>query len=174
METITLDQALELFKLPREAGIFEDKPMVASVGKFGPYVRHDGKFYSLGKEDDPLSITEERAVAIIEAKRKADSEKLIKEFAENPDVKVLNGRYGPYIVAMGKNVKIPKGTEPADLTLDECLALAEQTPEKKGRFAPAASKAKPAAAAPKAKTTKAKAAATDEAPKKTVSRAKKK
>jgi len=140
IETVTLEEALELFKLPREAGTFEDKTMTVAVGRFGPYIRHDGKFYSLTKEDDPLSIDEARCIELIEKKRKADAEKEIKVFEENPDVKILNGRFGPYIAALGKNVKIPKDVEPASLSLEECLKLAEEAPEKKGRGIKAAAK----------------------------------
>ncbi len=140
IETVTLEEALELFKLPREAGTFEDKTMTVAVGRFGPYIRHDGKFYSLTKEDDPLSIDEARCIELIEKKRKADAEKEIKVFEENPDVKILNGRFGPYIAALGKNVKIPKDVEPASLSLEECLKLAEEAPEKKGRGVKAAAK----------------------------------
>ncbi|HVD98123.1 MAG TPA: type I DNA topoisomerase [Cytophagaceae bacterium] len=135
IENITLEDALELFKLPREAGEYEGKVMKVAIGRFGPYILHDSKFYSIGKEDDPLQVTEQRCIEIIEAKRKAEAEKLIKEFPENADVKVLNGRWGPYIVAGNKNVKIPKGKDPKSLTLQECLELAENAPEKKGRFA---------------------------------------
>jgi DNA topoisomerase I len=134
IENLTLDEALELFKLPREIGDFEGKPMVAAIGRFGPYIRHDGKFYSLGKEDDPLSVSLERALEIITAKRKADVDKYIKAFDENPEVQILNGRFGPYIKVGKKNVKIPKGKEPVSLTLQECLELAEKTPEKKGKL----------------------------------------
>jgi len=136
IETITLEEALDLFKLPRVVGTFEDKDMTAALGRFGPYIRHDSKFYSLTKEQDPHTITADEAVVLIEAKRKADAEKLIKDFPENPDVQVLNGRFGPYIVAGKKNVKIPKGEEPAELTLERCLELAAATPDKptKGRF----------------------------------------
>lgn len=133
LETITLEDALELFKLPRNVGEYEDKEITVAIGRFGPYVRHDGKFASLTKEDDPYSISRERAIELIEAKRKADAEKFIKVFDENPDVQVLNGRYGPYIKVGKKNVKIPKGTEPASLTLEQCLELAEKAPEKKRR-----------------------------------------
>ena len=131
---------MELFKLPREAGIFEEKPMTVAIGKFGPYVKHDSKFYSLDKLDDPMTISEERAIAIIENKRKAESEKLIKDFTENADVKVLNGRYGPYIAVGKKNVKIPKGKEPKDVTLEECLVWADETPDKKPKFIPKSKK----------------------------------
>ncbi|TAF67661.1 MAG: type I DNA topoisomerase [Cytophagales bacterium] len=128
IESITFEEALELFKLPRQVGAFEDKPMTAAIGKFGPYVKHDGKFYSIPKEEDPLSISEERAIELITLKRKQDSEKIIKSFAENAEVQILNGRYGPYIKIGDKNIKIPKGKEPASLTLEECLALAEEKP----------------------------------------------
>jgi len=137
IESITLEEALDLFKLPRVVGEFEGKDMTAALGRFGPYIRHDSKFYSLTKEQDPHTITAEEAVALIEAKRKTDAERLIKSFAENPDVQVLNGRFGPYIVAGKKNVKIPKGEEPGELTLERCLELAAATPDKPvkgGRF----------------------------------------
>jgi DNA topoisomerase I len=137
LETITLEESMELFKLPRTVGEFEGLEMVVNVGKFGPYILHDKKFISLPKEDDPYEVTEERAIEIITTKRKADAEKTIKEFAENAEVKILNGRYGPYIVVGKKNVKIPKDKEPAALTLEECLTLAEATPDapaKKGGF----------------------------------------
>jgi DNA topoisomerase I len=130
LETITLEEALELFKLPREVGTFENKGMTVAIGRFGPYIRHDGSFYSLGKTDDPYDISEERAIEIIEAKRLADSQKLIKSFPQNPDVQVLNGRFGPYIKVGKENIKIPKGKKPEELTLQECLELAENKPEK--------------------------------------------
>ena len=133
LEAITYEEALDLFKLPREVGTYEDKVIVAAIGRFGPYIRHDNKFVSLTGDDDPYTVVQERAIELIEAKRKADAEKLIKSFDENPDVQVLNGRYGPYIKAGKKNVKIPKDKEPKDLTLKECLTLAENAPEKKRR-----------------------------------------
>ncbi|SNR32750.1 type I DNA topoisomerase [Hymenobacter mucosus] len=138
IENITLEEALDLFKLPRIVGQFEEKDMTAALGRFGPYIRHDSKFYSIGKEQDPHTITAQEAIGLIEAKRKADAERLIKEFTERPDVQILNGRFGPYIVVGKKNVKIPKGEEPAGLTLERCLELAEATPDrpaKGGRFA---------------------------------------
>ncbi len=131
IDTITLEDALELFKLPREVGMFEEKPMIVAVGRFGPYIKHDDKFYSLGKEDDPMEISEPRSVELIEAKRKADAERLIKSFDDYPDIQILNGRWGPYIKAGTKNVKIPKGKEVLSLTLEECIDLADKTPEKK-------------------------------------------
>ena len=134
IETIKLEEALELFRLPRTAGQFEDQEMIVGIGKYGPYIRHDGKFYSLDPGDDPYVITEERAIELILEKRKSDSNKIIKTFDENPDIQVLNGIYGPYIKAGKKNVKIPKGKDPASLTLDECIELAEKTPDKKRPF----------------------------------------
>jgi DNA topoisomerase-1 len=133
IETITLEEALELFKLPRQVGEYEGEPVTAAIGRFGPYLRHKNMFTSLPKEDDPLSIEMDRAIELIEAKRKAEKEKYIKVFDENPDIQVLKGRYGPYIKAGKKNVKIPKDKKPEELTLEECIELAEKAPEKKGR-----------------------------------------
>ena len=133
IENITLEDALELFKLPREVGTFEDEVIIAAIGRFGPYVKHQNKFVSIPKEEDPLSITEERAIELIKEKRKQEAEKYIKTFPENDQIMVLNGRYGPYIKAGKKNVKIPKDKVPEELTLEECLELAEKAPEKRGR-----------------------------------------
>lgn len=152
IENITLEEALELFKLPRVVGEFEEKSMTAALGRFGPYIRHDSKFYSLTKEQDPHTITAPEAVELIELKRKTDAERLIKTFEGRDDVQVLNGRFGPYIVVGKKNVKIPKGEEPADLTLERCLELGELTPDKPakgGRFAKKAPVADKADAADK-------------------------
>ena len=135
IETITLDEALELFKLPKKVGQFEDKDMTVAIGKFGPYIRHDGAFYSLPKDVDPLDVAEEQAIEIIVDKRKRDSEKVIKTFTEAPDVKILNGRWGPYIEFGKQNVKIPKGKDPAALTYEECKTLADaeaKAPKKPG------------------------------------------
>lgn len=187
IETITLQDALELFALPREVGYFEDQPMTIGIGKFGPYVKHDGKYVSLTKEDDPYTITEERAVELIlqkraesasdtigeyqgkpittgkgrfgpyvkfedkyislpkgdqlgqvtleraieliEQKRQAEANKYIKEFPENPNVKVVNGMYGPYLAVGKRNIRIPKDTDAASLTLEQCLALAGEPAE---------------------------------------------
>ena len=134
IENITLEDALELMKMPRDLGTFEDLQVVANIGRFGPYVLHNKKFVSIPKGEDPYSITPERAVELIQNKREADANKTIKVFAENPEIQILNGRFGPYIKAGKKNVKIPKGKVPADLTLEECETLAANAPEKKGRF----------------------------------------
>jgi DNA topoisomerase-1 len=125
IETLTLEQALELFNFPRNIGIFEDADMIVAVGRFGPYVRHKNQYYSLTKNDDPATVSQERAIEIIELKRKLDKEKIIKQFPENESVTVLNGRFGPYISIEKINYKIPKGTDPAGLSLEECLKIAE-------------------------------------------------
>jgi len=136
IETLTLEDALELFKLPKKVGVFEDKDMTVAIGKFGPYIRHNGAFYSLPKEIDPLDVTEEKAIELIGEKRKKDAEKLITAFEEDPTMKVLNGRWGPYIEFGKLNIKIPKGKEAKELTFEECKALAataEKEPKKPGR-----------------------------------------
>jgi DNA topoisomerase-1 len=140
IETITIDEALELFKLPKKVGMFEDKDMTVAIGKFGPYIRHNGSFYSLPKDTDPHDVTEDQAVDIIIDKRKRDAERVIRTFAEDADVKVLNGRWGPYIEFGKQNVKIPKDKDPQALTYEECKALADaeaKAPKKPGakRFA---------------------------------------
>ena len=123
--TITLDEALALFDLPRKLGEFEDKEVVIGVGRFGPYARHDGKFVSLAKTDDPYTIELPRAIELIEQKRIKDKrmKEPIKTFAEEPGLQVLNGRYGPYIAFDGKNYRIPKGQEPEGLTPEACRAI---------------------------------------------------
>jgi DNA topoisomerase-1 len=147
IETISLEEALELFKLPKVVGEFEGKVMKVAIGRFGPYISHNGAFVSLPKEIDPLDVTEEEAIELINAKRKKDAEKLIKAFDEDETVKVLNGRWGPYIEFGKLNVKIPKDKDPLTLTFEECKALADAMPKdaKKGRFGKAAPAAKPAA-----------------------------
>jgi DNA topoisomerase-1 len=142
LENVTFEQALDLFRLPRDVGSFVDKPMVAAIGRFGPYIRHDGKFVSLGKENDPYTVDQETAIQLIEAKREADAMKLIKQFEENADVRVLNGRWGPYISFEKKNVRIPKGEDPGSLSYQRCVELAEATPEKKKKTAVRAGGAK--------------------------------
>lgn len=131
LETITLEEALELFKLPRTVGEYEGEPVTANIGRFGPYVKHKNSFYSLGKEDDPLSVTPDRAIEIIEAKREKEKKKLIKEFPEEPGLKILNGRFGPYISYKKKNTTIPKTTDPASLTLEQCHELIKAGAAKK-------------------------------------------
>jgi DNA topoisomerase-1 len=123
LETITLEEALELFKLPRDLGQYEDKKVVVSIGRFGPYIRHDSKFTSLKKEDNPYKIELDRAIELIEEKREKDRSKTIKIFEEDKDLQILNGRWGPYIVFKKKNYRIPKGTEAESLTLKQCMEI---------------------------------------------------
>jgi len=132
IESVTLEEALELFKLPRVIGSYENVEMTVAIGRFGPYVRHNNKFFSLEKTDDPLSITSKRAIELIEKKRKADKERIIREFDENPSVKVLKGRYGSYIAKEKKNYRIPKGMDAANLSLEDCLKIIESAGNKKG------------------------------------------
>ncbi|MDZ4204381.1 MAG: type I DNA topoisomerase, partial [Bacteroidales bacterium] len=131
IETITLTDALELFRLPRNAGVHEELQMTVGVGRFGPYVKHGPAFYSLAKTDDPYTIDEERCIVLIEEKRKKEAEKLIRTYDSRDDVRVLKGRWGPYIAIGKNNYKIPKGTDPSSLALEECLRIAEATPVKK-------------------------------------------
>lgn len=136
IETITLEEALELFKLPRTVGLFEGKDVVAAVGRFGPYIRHDGKFVSLPKTEDPLSVALDTAIELIENKREAERKKVIKTFDKEPDVAILAGRWGPYISFKGENIKIPKEYKPEDLTLEDCMKIknaAKATSGKKKR-----------------------------------------
>jgi DNA topoisomerase-1 len=214
IETISLDDALNLFSLPREVGFFEDQPLTIGIGKFGPYVKHENKYVSLTKEDDPYTITAERAIELIEQKRvesvseslgeyegtlvatgkgrfgpyvkhnekyisiprneqlatltldraielieqkrQAEANKYIKEFPENPAVKVVNGQYGAYLAVGKRNVKIPKDVDPTTLTLEQCMEMAggEPTPAKKA--APAKAKTATAKAPVKPKATGAK------------------
>jgi len=134
LETITLEEALDLFKLPRTAGEYEGKEMVAAVGRFGPYIRHDGKFYSIPKEEDPLTISAEKAIEVIEEKRESDRKKIIKTFDKEPEIRILRGRWGPYISFNKKNFKIPKDMDPEKITLEEARKIIDSgTSEKKPR-----------------------------------------
>jgi DNA topoisomerase-1 len=123
---ITLEQALDLFKLPRTLGEFEELVVKANIGRFGPYIQHGKAFVSIPKEEDPLSITLERAVELIYEKREADANKIIKLFPEREDVQLLNGRWGAYLKIGKDNFKLPKGSEAEKLTLEECLTIAEE------------------------------------------------
>ena len=159
IESITFEEALELFKLPRQLGEYEDKVMTVAIGRFGPYIRHDGSFYSLPKTDDPMDVSTERAIEIIEEKREVERNKVIQTLGENGEIQVLNGRFGPYFTFEKVNYKIfPKGTDPATLTLERCQELIAAQPEaankKKpfGRKTTAAKTEKKAKAEPKAKS----------------------
>lgn len=137
METITLDEALELFKLPRTVGEFEGKNVTIGAGRFGPYVLHDKKYVSIPKDEDPLTLTLERAIELIESKRKAEEERHLKKFDEDPKLAVLNGRYGPYIVYDGKNYRIPRDLHPkaAELSYEQCMDIVNNPPAPKKRGA---------------------------------------
>jgi len=130
LETITLEETLELFKLPRILGeTAEGEEVAASIGRFGPYIRYDSKFVSM-KEDDPHTVTLERALELIAEKKEFDANRIILQF-EGSDIQVLRGRYGPYITDGNKNARMPKNREPESLTLPECEELIAAAPDKK-------------------------------------------
>ena len=132
IETITLEEALELFRLPRVAGQFEGTDVTIGAGRFGPYVLHNKKYVSIPKDIDPLEITIDEAVALIEKSRKAEQQRHLKTFDEDPKLEVMNGRYGPYIAYDGKNYRLPKAMheKAAELTYQECMAIVEKTDAK--------------------------------------------
>ena len=130
LESLTLEEALDLFKLPRTLGQYEDKTISVGTGRFGPYIRFADKFISIPKDMDPLEISLDDAVALINAKREADAKKSIKTFAEDPELEILNGRYGPYIAYKKKNYKLPKDSVPAELTHEECMQIIAAQEEK--------------------------------------------
>lgn len=125
LETITLEEALDLFKLPRNLGEYEGKPLTVGAGKFGPYIRYDNTYVSIPKDKDAMTITFEEAVQMLKDKEEAEAKKVIKVFEDHPELQVLNGRYGPYISYENKNYKIPPTVEPADLTPETCLKVIE-------------------------------------------------
>ena len=133
IETISLEEALELFKLPRTVGEFEEKEVIIGAGRYGPYVRHDNKYVSIPKSIDPLEITNEEAVELIKEKRAEDAKKHIKSFEEEPGLEVKNGRYGPYITFKGKNHRIPKDIVPEDLSLEACMDIIKLSESKPRR-----------------------------------------
>ncbi len=131
IDTITLEEALKLFDLPRTVGEYEGKVMVAAVGRFGPFIRHDGKFVSIPKDLNPLTITAEEAIALIDGKREKDEQRFIKKFEEEPEMEILKGRFGPYISYRKANYRIPKTiTDPVALTLEDCKKIIAETGEK--------------------------------------------
>ncbi len=125
IESVTLEEVLKLFDFPRILGQYEGKEITVAVGRFGPYIRHDNKFYSLAKTDNPALVEYDRAVEIINEKRQKDLDNIIRTYDQDPDLRVLNGRYGPYIAYKKSNFKIPKGTEPSTLSYEDCLAIVE-------------------------------------------------
>ena len=122
IETLTLEEALKLFELPRKVGTFENAEISAAIGRFGPYLRHEGKFYSLPKGMSPYTVTEEEAAKVIMDKRQQEASSHIAAFPEQ-DIEILAGRFGPYIKHGGKNYKIPKKTNPATLTAEDCIKI---------------------------------------------------
>ena len=131
IDTITLEEALKLFDLPRTVGEYEGKVMVAAVGRFGPFIRHDGKFVSIPKDLNPLTITAEEAIALIDGKREKDEQRFIKKFEEDPEMEILKGRFGPYISYQKANYRIPKTvTDPTILTLEDCKKIIAEAGEK--------------------------------------------
>ena len=135
METITLDEALELFKLPRTIGQFEGTNVVIGAGRFGPYIMHNKKYVSLPKDENPLTISLETAVALINEKRQQEEQRHLKTFDEDEKMEVLNGRYGPYIAYDGKNYRMPKNLhdKAAELTYEECMDIVKNAPEPKAK-----------------------------------------
>jgi DNA topoisomerase-1 len=134
LESITFEESLELFKLPRTIGKFEDKDMVVSIGRFGPYVLHDSAFYSLNRNiDDPYTIEAARAIEIIRDKRLKDQNKVFRTFPEDTELCILNGRWGPYLKYKKENYKIPKTSDPGTITYKECLDLISNPPARKKR-----------------------------------------
>jgi DNA topoisomerase-1 len=132
METITLEDALGLFNLPRTIGQFEGQEIIAGVGKFGPYIRHQNKFYSLRKgNDNPLTLGLDDAITLITEKRDQAKKKIIKEFPEDKELQILNGRWGPYIQYKKENFRIPKNIKPENLTKEQCSEIIEKSKEKK-------------------------------------------
>ena len=133
MENITLEEALELFKLPRTIGEFEGKPVVIGAGRFGPYILHDKKYVSLPKTDDPLTVTQERAVELIMDKRQQEANRHLQHFVEDPKMEVMNGRYGAYICYDGKNYRMPKAMQnkAGELTYEQCMEVVNSADSKK-------------------------------------------
>ena len=162
MEEISLEQALELFKLPRVVGTYEGEEIIAAAGRFGPYIKYKGGFVSIPKTDDPLSISVERAMELVKAKAEAEQKKVIRTFDEEPELHILNGRYGPYISFENKNYRIPKGSDANLLTLEDCRKIiSEEKPSaRSARKAAAISQKKAAEEAKTAKSTAKKASGT--------------
>ena len=133
LETITLEEALALFDLPKNIGEYEGEVMTVAVGRFGPYVRHAGKFYSLPKDIDPLSCTAEQAIEIIREKRESEEKSLLKSFAEDADLSIRTGRFGPYLKYKTDNYKLPKDVDPTSMSYDDCMKLIAETPAKTAR-----------------------------------------
>ncbi|MDR1860571.1 MAG: type I DNA topoisomerase [Bacteroidales bacterium] len=167
LENLTLEEVLDLFKLPREIGTYEGKKVSASIGRFGPYILHNSKFVSLPKTDDPYSVNLERAIELIEAKREKDQNSLLKTFEAEPDLRVINGRFGAYINFRKKNYKLPKGTDIPTLTLDDCKKIIGEAPDVPAKTATKKTATKKTTAKATTKTATKKAATKKTATKKT-------
>ena len=130
IETITLNEAIELFKLPREVGEYEGTPVTIGAGRLGPYVLHNKKYVSIPKDEDPMNLTLERAIELIREKRESEQKRHIKVFDEDTKLELLNGRYGPYIAYDGKNYRIPKNkqTHVEELSYEECMRTSSRGP----------------------------------------------
>ncbi len=126
LETITLEEALELFRLPRDLGTYEEKAVTVGIGRFGPYIRHNNKFVSLAKSDDPFTVTLDRAIELIGAKREKEKNAVMRSFPEDEELRILNGRWGPYISYKKENYRIPKGTNAGELSYEDCRKLVSE------------------------------------------------
>jgi DNA topoisomerase-1 len=133
IEKITLEEALQLFSLPRTLGQYQQQSVIAAIGRFGPYIKYNNMFVPIPKNLDPYHITLEEALQLISEKQSADANKLIKTFPEDPQLQVRNGRFGPYLSLNKSNYKIPKTTNPAELTYEEAMGIIRETPEKAGK-----------------------------------------
>ena len=166
LDTISLSEALDCFKMPRIVGEYEGLPLKVAIGRFGPYVQHGSLFASLTKEDDPYSIEQDRAIELVEIKRQKDRDRTIRSFEENDEVKILKGRWGPFLAVGKNNYRLPKGSDPATMTLEDCLQIASQDASI-NKTSPAAKKAAAKKAPAKKAATK---TATKTAAKKTVAK----
>ena len=133
LETITLEGALSLFDLPKVIGEYEGEPLTVANGRFGPYVRHKAKYYSLPKDMDPLSCTQEQAIQLIQEKHASEEKSLLKSFAEDAELQIRDGRFGPYMKYKGENYKLPKGIDPQSLSYEDCMKIISEAPTKPAR-----------------------------------------
>ena len=133
LETITLEEALSLFDLPKVIGEYEGEPLTVANGRFGPYVRHKAKYYSLPKDMDPLSCTQEQAIQLIQEKHASEEKSLLKSFAEDAELQIRDGRFGPYMKYKGENYKLPKGIDPQSLSYEDCMKIISEAPTKPAR-----------------------------------------
>ena len=133
LETITLEEALSLFDLPKVIGEYEGEPLTVANGRFGPYVRHKAKYYSLPKDMNPLSCTQEQAIQLIQEKHASEEKSLLKTFAEDAELQIRDGRFGPYMKYKGENYKLPKDVDPQSLSYEDCMKIVSEAPAKPAR-----------------------------------------